>query len=99
VQVPDVLRLGALAEVWAEHADPRDLGSAFARYQQALAAWARAEGLSVAEWSAATGPRSPWSLDRPQGAERLARLGYAPEDVTWLRVAAQQRANDPDPTH
>jgi hypothetical protein len=95
VVVPAELRVGALAEVWAEHAEPLDLGGAWSRYHRALAAWVAAEGLTVAQWSTATGPRSPWSLaahdadGRSDDADdRLARAGLTRTDLPALRRAA-----------
>ena len=61
-------------------------------------AWEVPEHLDVATSCALVPPSSPYSVTTAQGAQRLARHGYSPEDVTWLRVAAQQRANDTDPT-
>lgn len=106
VAVPPELAVGALAEVWAEHGHPHDLGTALGRYQQSLGAWQRAEGLSVAEMCAAVaGPRSPWSLatydakGRAADADdRLARAGVTRTDVPRLRRAAEARTRSTEPS-
>ncbi len=99
VQAPAEFLVGALVEVWAEHAQPLDLGGAFGRYQPALRGWEAAEGLTTAELCAAVAvPRSPWSIatydaeGRAAAADdRLARSGVTRADLPRLRRAAEVR--------
>lgn len=96
VQAPPAFLVGALAEVWAEHGHPRDLGGASGRYQVALGAWKRAEGLTTGQvYEAVAVRRSPWSLatwdaeGRAAAADaRLAGAGVTRTDLPVLRAAA-----------
>lgn len=94
--VPDVLKVGCLIEVWSATGDPHASGTAYQRHVRARLGWCRWHGLDTAGEMATLGPSSgPWSLSSPCGTRRLADLGYSPDDVTWLRVAAEQHDTDP----
>lgn len=97
--VPPEIAVGSCVEIWSESGHPHDLGTAFGRYGMARRAWEVVANLDVATSCALVPPSSPYSVTTPQGLQRLAARGYSPEDVTWLRIAAQQRANDTDPTN
>ncbi len=86
VTVPPELAVGALAEVWAD--GPHDLGTAFLRHSRARRAWEQREHLDTAAACALVPAGGPWSLDSPDAAERLARLGFTPDDLPRLRRAA-----------
>ncbi len=94
--VPPEIACGSCVEIWGETGHPDDLGSAFRRYGMARRAWEVAEHLDVATSCALVRPSSPFSVAAPGGAERLASRGFSVDDVTWLRVAAQQRITDTD---
>lgn len=97
---PPELLVGALAEVWAEHAHPHDLGGAHMRYGAALHAWQAAEHLTTAQMCELVNvPRSPWSLatydaDGQDADARLALAGVTRTDLPALRRAAQERTTD-----
>ncbi len=94
--VPPEVAVGACVEVWSDTGHPHDLGSAFRRYGTARRQWEVANHLDVATSCALVPAGSPYSVTAPGGAERLAGRGFSPDDVTWLRVAAQQRITDTD---
>ena len=55
--------------------------------------------LSTADEMRVLGPSSgPWSVSSPRGVERLAGLGYSPDDLPALRTEAQRMSTDPDPS-
>lgn len=97
--VPPQITVGSCAEVWSESGHPQDLGSAFRRYGMARRAWEVVSHLAVAASCALVPPSRPYSVADPGGTERLARHGFSPDDLTWLRVAARQRVTDTDTDH
>lgn len=97
--MPAALRIGCLIEAWSGSGLPSDAGTAFGNHCRARHGWCRSHGLDTAGEMQVLGPSSgPWSLTSPGGTKRLADLGYSPDDVTWLRIEAQQHVTDTDPT-
>lgn len=86
VTVPPEFVVGPLAEVWAD--GPHDLGTAHMRHSRARMTWERATGLTTALACAIAPVRGPWSLESPRAAERLAALGFTPDDLPRLRRVA-----------
>jgi len=95
--VPPELAVGSCVEVWSDTGHPHDLGTASRRYGMARSAWEVTNRLDVATSCALVPASSPYSVSTARGAQRLARHGYSPDDVTWLRVAALQRVKNTDP--
>ena len=88
---PPELAIGKCCEVWAgsDTEFPAQI-SAYGNWTRAAHAWAAAHAVPFADLHLVLPPGAPWSVHQPGGVERLAGHGYSPDDVTWLRVAAQQ---------
>lgn len=93
VTVPPEFVLGPLAEVWGD--GPGDLGTAYRRHSRARMTWERDAGLDTATACANAPVGGPWALDSPDGAERLARLGFTTDDLPRLRRAAGTHDTSP----
>ena len=94
VTVPPELAVGPLAEVWAN--GPHDLGTAYMRHGRARRAWERSEHVDIAAACALVPAAGPWSL--ASSPERLARLGFTPDDLPRLRRAAEARTRTTEPS-
>ncbi len=99
LEVPDVLRLGALSECWSDTGHEHDLGSAWTNFGRGRQAWGAAEGLTGEQVRDLVPGGAPWSIEVPawqresgrpydDPAERLDRLGLHDTDLPALRQAA-----------
>jgi len=85
-EVPDELVVGALAAVWAS--DGVDLIDGKRRYAAARRAWEASERLDRRTSYKLLPARSPWRLTDPGADDRLARRGFTPDQIPWLRDVA-----------
>lgn len=88
VQVPTVIALGVLIDLWS---DTGDVAEASRRYGEARRAWERVEGLDGPRSYALLSARRPWSLTDSDALHRWSLAGAHPaDDLDALRLAARQ---------
>lgn len=92
VTVPPELAVGSCTEIWSETGHEHDLGTATRLYTVARFAWEEANHLDTATSCALIPVCGPYSVTT--APQRLAEHGFSPEDVPWLRIAAQQRVKN-----
>lgn len=86
--VPPELIIGALADVWATEPGGVDLIEGKRRYNAARRAWQAAAGLDGPASFGLLPAKSPYRLTDSGGPSRLARYGFTPDQVPWLRDRA-----------